>query len=122
MKKGTAIITNGNFGSLKCKFIIHAIGPSVGINITGENIMELSNSLNESYKLANMNGITRISVPAISIGYFGFPKEKCANVIIETTKKWITDNASCIQEIRFTNYDEDVCLIFKEEFIRAFGM
>jgi O-acetyl-ADP-ribose deacetylase (regulator of RNase III) len=70
---------------MKCKFVIHAVGPMYHcykpkhnhalLKAVTLNILETAKSLNAS----------SVSIPAISSGIFGFPKEKCAEIMIENS-------------------------------------
>ena len=49
--------------------------------------------------------IDSISIPSISSGVFGFPKDKCVKILVDTVKK----NSNLIQQkkrVRFVNIDE----------------
>jgi len=66
---GSAVMTSA--GKLRCKAIIHAVGPRMG---EGEEDDKLKNAVRTSLLLASQNGFVSISMPAISSGTFGFPK------------------------------------------------
>jgi O-acetyl-ADP-ribose deacetylase (regulator of RNase III) len=76
---GAAITTAGN---LKAKHVIHAVGPRMG---EGNEDQKLKNATLSSLKLADENGLKSISFPAISTGIFGFPIERCAEIMLKTT-------------------------------------
>jgi len=77
---GGAVITTA--GSLKAKYVIHAVGPRMGEGDEDEKLQEAT--LN-SLKVADENNLKSISLPAISTGIFGFPIERCARIMLETT-------------------------------------
>ena len=114
---GNAIITKGNFGKLKCKYIIQAVGPAPTGKLTSKDINDLMNVTTMIFKLAEEKQIKSISIPAVSSGIFGFPKEKCAKImtigIINHLEKY--KGKTSIKEVRFTNIDELTCDIFKKE-------
>jgi O-acetyl-ADP-ribose deacetylase (regulator of RNase III) len=57
-----------------------------------------------------------IALPAISSGIFGFPKERCAQVLVATTVDFFTQHPeSTVQEIRFTNIDAYTVELFVAE-------
>jgi len=58
---------------------------------------------------------TSISLPAISSGIFGFPKEKCAQVMFGIALDYCATEKTGLREIRFTNFDEATVAIFAEE-------
>jgi len=63
-----------------------------------------------------------ISIPAISSGIFGFPKDKCAQVLFDVSLNFFEENPKgSLQEIRLVNYDDKTVEIFENEFITRFG-
>lgn len=77
---GGAVITTG--GNLKAKRVIHAVGPRMG---EGNEDEKLKNATLNSLKLADENNLKSISFPAVSTGVFGFPVERCAEIMLKTT-------------------------------------
>lgn len=68
-------------GRLRCRYIIHAVGPMWSSRITPqENCQLLANAVINTLKKANELGCSSVSIPAISSGIFGFPKPLCAQV------------------------------------------
>jgi O-acetyl-ADP-ribose deacetylase len=77
---GGAVITTG--GKLKAKYVIHAVGPQMG---EGNENAKLESAALNSLKLADEHKLKSISFPAISAGIFGFPIERCAEIMLRTT-------------------------------------
>jgi len=77
---GGAVITTA--GNLKAKYVIHAAGPRMG---EGNEDQKLKNATLNSLKLADENNLKSIAFPAISAGIFGFPIQRCAEIMLETT-------------------------------------
>lgn len=77
---GGAVITTA--GSLKARHVIHAVGPRMG---EGDEDEKLQSATLNSLKVADENKLKSISLPAISTGIFGFPTERCAKIMLETT-------------------------------------
>jgi len=67
---------------LKAKHVIHAVGPRMG---EGNEDRKLKNAALNSLKLADENNIKSIAFPAISAGIFGFPIQRCAEIMLKTT-------------------------------------
>jgi len=84
---GSAVITTA--GRLPCKAIIHTVGPSMG---EGNEDYKLRKAVRSSLLLASENGFTSISMPAISSGIFGFPKDRCARILVEESKTFLEGN------------------------------
>ncbi len=77
---GGAAITTA--GKLKAKYVIHAAGPRMG---EGNEDEKLKNATLNSLKLADENKLKSIAFPAISTGIFGYPVERCAEIMLQTT-------------------------------------
>ncbi|MGD0551663.1 MAG: macro domain-containing protein [Sedimentisphaerales bacterium] len=81
---GGAVITTG--GKLKAKFVIHAVGPRMG---EGDEDEKLKNATLNSLKLADKHNLRSIAFPAISAGIFGFPIDRCAQIMLRTTIEYL---------------------------------
>lgn len=104
-------------GRLSCKFIIHAVGPVWSNGRSGED-KDLESAVFNSFKKANELKCRNISIPAISSGIFGYPKPRCAKVMIRTTKKFIDEVCKgefYLKEIRLTNFDNETTELMQEE-------
>jgi O-acetyl-ADP-ribose deacetylase (regulator of RNase III) len=109
---GTAVITGA--GKLPARFIIHAVGPRMG---EGDEDNKLKNAVLNSLKLATEKGLTSISLPAISSGIFGFPKDRCAEIVVKAALNYIKENPkSNLQLIEFCVYDDLTTGYFQREF------
>jgi len=81
---GGAAITSA--GALKAKHVIHAVGPRMG---EGDEDRKLRRAMESVLSLASERRFASISVPAISSGIFGFPKERCAKILVGETAAFI---------------------------------
>ena len=84
---GSAVITTA--GKLSCKAVIHTVGPRMG---EGNEDYKLRKAVRSSLLLALEKGFRSISMPAISSGIFGFPKDKCAKILVEESKMFLQSN------------------------------
>ena len=109
-------------GNLRCKFVIHAVGPVYSGNKIDDE--ELESAVYQSFFKANELKLQNISIPAISSGIFGYPKPRCAKVMFKTAKKFVDDMEALItqgsycslNEIRFTNFDSETAQLLEQEF------
>jgi len=76
---GKAVITDS--GKLPCKFVIHTVGPRMG---EGNEDAKLRSAIWNALTLADLYNLKSISMPAVSSGIFGFPKDRCAKILIQT--------------------------------------
>ena len=105
---GTAAITGA--GRLPAKYVIHAVGPVWG---SGNEEEKLGSAVQSALALAETHHLQSISIPGISSGIFGGPKDVCARVIIQATVDYLAQNPnSSMKEIRFCNIDEPTAAAF----------
>lgn len=109
---GTSVITGA--GKLPAKFVIHAVGPRMG---EGDEDNKLKNAVFSSLRLASEKGLKSISIPAISSGIFGFPKDRCAAILVKEALNYMKENSkSSLELIEFCVYDDLTTGYFKKEF------
>ena len=91
-------------GLLPCRYVIHAVGPVWG---EGDEDRKLAKAVSGSLALAEQLEIKSISLPAISTGIFGFPKERAARIILTTVRDFLASQArSHLELVRLTLYDQ----------------
>jgi O-acetyl-ADP-ribose deacetylase (regulator of RNase III) len=108
---GSSVITTS--GELPCQAIIHTVGPKMG---EGDEDFKLSKSIHSSLSLASDNSYNSISIPAISSGIFGFPKDRCANILLDESIKFLQNNNTSLQTIEFCIIDDETLFHFKMKF------
>ncbi|NTU41550.1 MAG: macro domain-containing protein, partial [Nitrospirales bacterium] len=109
---GHAAITTG--GGLPARFVIHAVGPRMG---EGDEDNKLRRAVRSSLFLASEKGFATISMPAISSGIFGFPKDRCAAILLEESRKFLEENpASPLQVVELCILDDLTLGYFQQEF------
>lgn len=108
---GGAAITTG--GRLKAKYVIHAVGPRMG---EGDEDEKLKKAINSVLSLADEKGIKSISVPAISAGIFGFPKDRCAGILVSETEAFLRNRPrTSLEVVEFCILDEEAFEFFERE-------
>ena len=113
VKVGSAVITKA--GNLPATMVIHTVGPHWKGG-EGKEHQKLANCINSVLALAEENGCESISIPAISSGIFGFPKDQCAQVILQAIEDFVKANPHLIlQQIRLCNIDEETVKIFEQQ-------
>lgn len=109
---GTAVMTGA--GRLPARFVIHAVGPRWG---EGSEDTKLQNAVVSSLKLAEKHQLKSLSLPAISSGIFGFPKDRCARIILSAIRAYVKKHRQgSLCEIRICLFDEPTLHAFKEKF------
>ena len=106
---GGAVITNA--GNLKAKYVIHAVGPRMG---EGNEDQKLKNATLNSLKIADKNNIKSISFPAISTGIFGYPVDKCAEIMLRTTVDYVKGQTG-LERVVFCLFGNDSYNVFANQ-------
>ena len=102
-KVGHAVITTA--GSLRCKFVIHTVGPVWNGGQKNEK-EKLADCYRNSLQLAVENNCSTIAFPNISTGIYKFPKEEAAGIAVHTVREFLSKPGK-IEEVIFVCFDED---------------
>lgn len=105
---GGAVITTG--GNLKAKHVVHAVGPRMG---EGNEDEKLKNATLNSLKVADKHDLKSIAFPAISTGIFGFPMDRCAEIMLSTTLEYLHDETN-LEKVVFCLFGQEAFQTFKE--------
>ncbi|MDH4240395.1 MAG: macro domain-containing protein [Phycisphaerae bacterium] len=108
---GAAITTGGN---LKAKYVIHAVGPRMG---EGNEDEKLKNATLNSLKVADENHLKSIAFPAISTGIFGFPIQRCAEIMLKTTIDYLKGQTG-LQRVVFCLFGQESYKVFENQLNR----
>jgi O-acetyl-ADP-ribose deacetylase len=107
---GNAVLTTA--GNLPSKFVIHAVGP-IWHGGNHNEAEQLQKAYHNCLKLAQENGIETIAFPNISTGIYGFPKDKAAEIAINTVKGFLSGNDS-IKLVCFVCFDAENYAIYQK--------
>ncbi len=105
---GTAVITTG--GNLKAKHVIHAVGPMMG---EGDEDRKLRGATLSSLKIADENHLKSIAFPAISTGIFGYPLERCAEIMLRTMLEY-AQGKTALEEVVFCLWGKEAYGVFEK--------
>ena len=103
---GSAVITAA--GELPCKYVIHTVGPRMG---DGEEDRKLESATLAALETAASRKIKTIAFPAISTGIFGYPMDRCAEVMLTAALDFTAENQD-LREIIFCLYDKEALELF----------
>jgi O-acetyl-ADP-ribose deacetylase (regulator of RNase III) len=106
---GGAVITTG--GNLPAHYVIHAVGPRMG---EGNEDEKLRNATQNSLIVASENSLQNIAFPAISTGIFGFPMDRCTDIMISETMDFLQGETS-LELVLFCLYDSAAFKVFEEK-------
>jgi O-acetyl-ADP-ribose deacetylase (regulator of RNase III) len=81
-------------------------------NRIGGTHAKLKDATLNSLLLADQNGLKSIAFPAISTGIFGFPKERCATIMLSTTIAYL-EGPTKLEKVVYCLYDKKTLEIFE---------
>ncbi|XP_026150830.1 protein mono-ADP-ribosyltransferase PARP14-like [Mastacembelus armatus] len=93
---GDVVVTTG--GNLKCKKLLHAVGP-VGGKTGGRERSLLEKTVKSALQLAEDMGFTSIAMPCISSGIFGVPVVVCSEAIVTAVKEFDSQGGQSLRKI-----------------------
>lgn len=109
---GGAALTSA--GKLRAKYVIHAVGPRMG---EGDEDNKLKSAVVSALKLAAERNLTSVSLPAISSGIFGFPKDRCAAILVGEARRFLeVRRGASLAVVEFCIFDDETLGYFKHEF------
>ncbi len=118
VRTGTAAITGA--GRLPARYVIHAVGPIW--RGRGDEDELLASAVTSALTLAAGHGLRSVSLPAISSGIFGFPKERAVRVILDAVEQFLADHPDGpVREVNLCNIDALTANLFLEEARRRYG-
>jgi len=106
---GEAMITMG--GNLPAKFVIHTVGPVWNGGKNNEEKL-LANAYSNSLQLAVENNLRSVAFPNISTGIYHFPKERAAQIAVETVSSFLKKDTS-IEKVIFVCFDDENYKIYE---------
>ncbi len=113
---GEAAITSA--GKLSASYVIHAVGPRWG---EGDEDAKLKSAVRNTLILANNQQLESVSLPAISSGIFGFPKERCARIILDTIVRFCSEEGEkSVKKIRICLFDAPTVKAFQKAYQEKF--
>lgn len=109
---GKAKITRGY--NLPAKYVLHTVGPIVGMAVTEKQKEELKSCYLNCMKLAEKKGLKSIAFCCISTGEFHFPGKLAAQIAVETVDRYLSSSA--LERIVFNVFKEEDFNIYKKLF------
>lgn len=111
------VVTTG--GNLKCKKLLHAVGPIGGNNGGRERIL-LEKTVRNVLNLAEMMEFKSVAMPCISSGVFGVPIRVCSDAILTAIKQFGSQSGRSLSKIMLIDNRAEVVRALKEACDRLF--
>lgn len=100
---GTAKITSAF--NLPSRFVLHTVGPAITGALKEEDCQALAGCYQSCLELAVQNGVRSIAFCCISTGVFCFPREKAAEIAVNTVRKFLEQDKT-IRQVIFDVYED----------------
>jgi O-acetyl-ADP-ribose deacetylase len=105
-------------GLLSAKYVIHAVGPIWAGDGTDD--AKLASSVTGSLRVAEELKCESISMPAISTGIFGFPKDRAAGIIFKSINTYFgAKGDSTLNLVRIVLFDDASVKVFLDVWKRT---
>jgi O-acetyl-ADP-ribose deacetylase (regulator of RNase III) len=105
-------------GGLAAKYVIHAVGPIWG---EGDEDTKLAMATAGALRVASELRLISLSLPAISTGIFGFPKQRAAGVILTTLRAYLAEHPTSLRLVRLVLYDTETVTAFRKTWHEIFS-
>ncbi|XP_055737967.1 protein mono-ADP-ribosyltransferase PARP14-like isoform X1 [Salvelinus fontinalis] len=122
LKPGDSVITSAG-GKLRCKHIIHAVGPRFDQANPQKAMGQLRRAVKGSLDLAETHNCLYVALPAISSGNLGFPLTLCADTIVKAVKEYCDDKFgyNTLKKIHLVNNDDKTVQAMEAAVLKVFG-
>ena len=92
--------------NLPCRYVLHTVGPIVQGTLKAMQEAQLASCYRSCLELAAENGVRSIAFCCISTGVFGFPKDRAAQIAVETVRTYRRGN-DFAPEVIFNVFQDD---------------
>ena len=96
--------------NLPSKYILHTVGPMVGVRVTDEDRRVLRNCYISCLNLARKMGLHTVAFCCISTGIFGFPGDEAAAIAVGAVKNWLLETGSDMRVVFDVFLDKDLAI------------
>lgn len=115
---GDVVVSTG--GNLKCKKLLHAVGPVAG-KAGGREKVLLAKTVQSALNLAEMMEFSSIAMPCISSGVFGVPVAVCSEAIVTAIKEFGSQGGHSLNKIILIDNRGEVVRAMQEACRRILG-
>jgi len=107
-------------GALQAKRVIHAVPPIWRGGNSNED-HEYWEAVWHALEASHKHRFKSVAIPAIGIGFLGFPQERAAYLLVDCVSKfWLKYPKSKVREVRFVNFDKDAAEAIVFEMVGKF--
>ena len=119
--KVTEAVHTGAGGALKCRYVIHTVGPQQYEHKDKSQELLWMACMN-TLQLAEKLGVTSLAIPPISSGIFGVPKDVVAKTIINAVCQYPCHTGGLLSDVHIVMISPHLFEAFKPFFIATRDM
>ena len=107
-------------GWLPCGRVIYAVVPTARILDKPERVSRMTQSITNSFKIADNDKCTSIAVPLIGAMYGHFTADEIADILVGAVLKYFQANPSSnIKDVQFIDINRYACMSLKASLMRS---
>ena len=106
------VAVTGAGGDLRCKAVIHAVGPDASAMKVDDCEQLLKQACENTLRCAEDKGMHSIALPPISSGIYAMPKDLVAQILIDTILQYPYRQDSSLKDIRIVIIDQQTLMPF----------
>lgn len=99
--------------NLPSRYVIHTVGPIVTGRLTDKHCRQLADCYQSCLELAAKNGLKSIAFCCISTGEFHFPRERAAEIAVQTVVDYLTADRR-IEKVVFNVFKQEDYGIYRK--------
>lgn len=99
--------------NLPCRFVLHTVGPIVAGTLTKTHCRQLADCYRSCLELAADKGLKSIAFCCISTGEFHFPREKAAEIAVQTVVDFLRTDER-LERVVFNVFKQEDYDIYRE--------
>ena len=92
--------------NLPAKKVVHIVGPIVQDALTPALERDLADCYTNTLELCAANGLRSVAFCCISTGVFRFPKQRAAEIAVETVEGWLASHPEAMDRVIFNVFND----------------
>lgn len=109
---GEAVITTA--GRLSARWVVHTVGPIWGHADPEAQDRQLGSCYRASLRLAAEHGARTIALPNVSVGIYGYPRDRAARVAIDATRAALAEpGCERLDEVVFCCFEPENLALYE---------
>lgn len=102
--------------NLPARKVIHIVGPIVSGRLTPALEGDLSDCYTNTLELCEENGLRSVAFCCISTGVFHFPKDRAAEIAVESVTDWLEEHSGGMDRVIFNVFSDQDREFYEQQF------